>query len=113
MANKKTTKSNDNIFKRIFQGRIISSNFFIKNWVSIVLVLVITFVYISTKYTCQLRKERILVLKKELNNAKTDCVKYSADFKSQIRETKMKALIDTMNIDLEPTEQPPFRLTGV
>lgn len=113
MAKKTSEKSNDNIFKRIFQGRIVSNTFFRKYWVSVALVSAIMFVYISAKNTCKLRKERILVLKSELNNAKTDCVKYSADFKSQIRETRMKALVDTMNLNLEPTEQPPFKLSGV
>ena len=109
----KTAKEKkDNIFKRIFQGRIISSDFFLKHWVTIALVLVISFIYISTKYTCQLRKESIIMLKKDLNNAKTDCVKYSADFKSQIREARMKSLVDSMRLNLVQAEQPPFKLSG-
>ena len=108
----KKYKKIDNIFKRLFQGRIVSSDFLLKHWVTIALVLVISFIYISTKYTCQLRKEKIILLKKELNNAKTDCVKYSADFKSQIREVKMKSLVDSMKLNLSTAEQPPFKLTG-
>lgn len=109
---KKNNDKKENLFKLIFQGRIVSSDFFLKHWVTIALVLVISFIYISTKYTCQLRKEKIILLKKDLNNAKTDCVKYSADFKSQIREAKMKALVDSMKLNLAPAEQPPFKLTG-
>ena len=109
---KKTNDKSDNIFKLIFQGRIVSSDFFIKHWVTIVMVLAISFIYISTKYTCQLRKERIIVLKKDLNNAKTDCVKYSADFKSQIREGRMKSLVDSMKLNLTIADQPPSKLTG-
>lgn len=109
----KSTKENkDNIFKKVFQGRIISSDFFLKHWVTIALVLVISFIYISTKYTCQLRKEKIIILRKDLNNAKTDCVKYSADFKSQIREARMKSLVDSMRLNLVQAEQPPYKLTG-
>lgn len=109
---KSTKDKKDNIFKRIFQGRIVSSDFFLKHWVTIALILVIAFIYISTKYTCQLRKEKIIVLKKDLNNAKTDCVKYSADFKSQIREAKMKSLVDSMKLNLVQAEQPPYKLAG-
>ena len=109
----KSTKENkDNIFKKVFQGRIISSDFFLKHWVTIALVLVISFIYISTKYTCQLRKEKIITLRKDLNNAKTDCVKYSADFKSQIREARMKSLVDSMRLNLVQAEQPPYKLSG-
>lgn len=108
----KDKNTHDNIFKRIFQGRIVSSDFFLKHWVTIVLLLAITFIYISTKYTCQLRKEQIITLKRDLNNAKTDCVKYSADFKSQIREARMIELVNEMNLNLTTAEQPPYRLTG-
>ncbi|MBQ7942130.1 MAG: hypothetical protein IJ328_06980 [Muribaculaceae bacterium] len=107
-----TKKEKDNIIKQIKQGRIVSSDFFLKHWVTISLVLVISFVYISAKYTCQLRKEKIISLKNELNNAKTDCVRYSAEFKSQIREAKMKSLVDSMKLNLETAEQPPFKLAG-
>ena len=109
---KSAKEKNDNIFKRIFQGRIISADFFFKHWVTIALVLVISFIYISTKYTCQLRKEKIITLRKDLNNAKTDCVKYSADFKSQIREARMKSLVDSMRLNLVQVDQPPFKLSG-
>lgn len=102
----------DNILKQIKQGRIISSEFFIKHWVTISLVFVISFIYISAKYTCQLQMEKIISLKKDLNNAKTDCVRYSAEFKSQIREAKMKSLVDSMNLKLEIADQPPFKLVG-
>lgn len=108
----KNKDEKDNILKQIKQGRIISSEFFIKHWVAIALLLIISFVYISAKYTCQLRKEKIISLRKDLNNAKTDCVRYSAEFKSQIREAKMKSLVDSMKLNLETTDQPPFKLYG-
>ena len=96
----------------IFQGKVVSADLFLKHWVYVSLILCMAFIYISTKYTCQLRKEKIILLKKDLNNAKTDCVKYSADFKSQIREARMKSLVDSMNLKLTTPEQPPYKLTG-
>ena len=108
----KNKQEKDNIIKQIKQGRIVSSDFFKKHWVTIALLLIIAFVYISAKYTCQLRKEKIIALRNDLNNAKTDCVKYSADFKSQIREAKMKSLVDSMKLNLVTPEQPPFKLAG-
>lgn len=111
MATKKKEEK-DNIFKQIKQGRIISSEFFAKHWITISLIFVISFIYISAKYTCQLQMEKIISLKKELNNAKTDCVRYSAEFKSQIREARMKTLVDSMKLNLEIADQPPFKLAG-
>lgn len=112
MVTNKKNEGKDNILKQIKQGRIVSSDFFIKHWVPISLILIISFIYISAKYTCQLRKEQIISLRKDLNNAKTDCVRYSAEFKSQIREAKMKTLVDSMRLNLETPEQPPFKLAG-
>lgn len=113
MAKTSKKEEKDTIYKQVKQGRFIPTlQWFVKHWVAISLCLVIAFVYISAKYSCQLRKERIIELKKDLNNAKTDCVKYSADFKSQIREARMKALVDSMHLNLVQPEQPPFKLVG-
>lgn len=110
----KTTKKGekDNLYQQIKQGRIVSSEFFKKHWVTIALCFAISFIYISAKYSCQLNKAKIISLKKELNNTKTDCVKYSADFKSQVREARMKKLVDSMKLNLQQPEQPPFKLLG-
>lgn len=101
-----------NVIKMVFQGRVISVDWFVKHGVVVSLIICMAFIYISTKYTCQLRKERIILLKKDLNNAKTDCVKYSADFKSQIREARMKSLVDSMKLNLTIADQPPYKLAG-
>ncbi len=105
-------KKNDNILKKVVQGRLVSFNFFIKHWVMITLALVIAVVYISTKYTCQMRMQKIISLSNELNNVKTDYVKASSEFKSQTRETRMRDLIDTTKVNLTAPDQPPYKLSG-
>jgi hypothetical protein len=108
----KSSEHKASILSRTIQGRIVPLRFFVNHWSMICLVLIIAIIYISTKYTCQTRVEKIMYLTKELNNAKTDYVKASSEFKSQIRETKMRNLVDTMRIDLTSPDQPPYKLTG-
>ena len=47
----------------------------------------------------------------QLDNAKTDCVNARAKYNSMIRESQMKAFIDTMHIDLSSPEKPPYILS--
>lgn len=109
----KTKDEKDTIYKQVKQGRFVPTlQWFGKHWVVTSLLLVISVIYISAKYSCQLMKADIIDLKSDLNNAKTDCVKFSAEYKSLIREARMKARIDSAHLDLEQSDQPPFKLTG-
>ncbi|MBR1881775.1 MAG: hypothetical protein IJ808_01975 [Muribaculaceae bacterium] len=97
--------------KGVVQGRsFLSWDFFKRNAVYVIAATVMVLMYISNKYVCQTYQNDIIVLKEDLDNAKTDCVSASAKYNSMIRESQMKALVDTMHIDLNAPEQPPYRL---
>ena len=63
------------------------------------------------KFECQSKMQEVMTLKTELDNAKTDCVNASAKYNSMIRESQMKAYVDTMHIDLSNPERPPYYLS--
>lgn len=110
MVAKKEKK--DNLIKRALQGRMISYEFFIRHWYLVAGILALFIVFIANKYHCQTQLAEIMTLRKELNNAKTERVKYSSEYNSKIRETEMRHLIDTMRINLIMPEQPPFKIIG-
>jgi hypothetical protein len=109
---KKKNKGNNKAVKEIIHGRIINFDFFRKHFLLVITVLLLIIAYIAMKFTCQMHIAKIMTLTGDLNNAKTDCVKASAGYNSQIRETEMMSLIDTMHIDLASPEQPPYKLKG-
>lgn len=100
------------IVRRTLQGRIfITLDFFKHNWVYIVAATLMMLMYISNKYVCQSNLAQLGQLKKDLNNAKTDCVDASSKYNSRILESNMKELVDTMHLDITVPDQPPYKLT--
>lgn len=98
--------------KEVIQGRsFLSWDFFKRNAVYVVAATVMMLMYISNKFVCQNYMQQVINLKLELENAKTDCVNASANYNSQIRESRMITFVDTFNIHLTAPEQPPYHLT--
>ncbi len=100
------------LFRSFLQGRVfLTLDFFKRNWLYVLAATVMVLMYIANKYTYLDNLERVGSLKKELNNATTDCVDASARYNSMIVESHMKALVDSMHIDLSSPDLPPYRLT--
>jgi len=103
-------KNSTKIIKGTLQGRFLSFEFFKRNAVYIIAAVIMTLMYISNKYVCQSSIKEMMDLKIQLANAQTDCVNASARYNSMIRESQMKKLVDTMHINLDAPEQPPYKL---
>lgn len=114
MAKKKKNKFSLNplvFMQRFLQGRsFLTLEFFRRYWPYIVSLTVMVLMYISQKYESQSKLQEIKDKTTQLDNAKTDCVNASAKYNSMIRESQMKAFIDTMHIDLSSPEKPPYIL---
>lgn len=98
-------------FSGVWQGRILSLELFRRNFLFIIVAVGMMLMYIGNKFECQSKMLEVMKLKTELENAKTDCVNASARYNSMIRESQMKAYVDTMHIDLTNPQQPPYYLT--
>lgn len=106
----KAEKTSNNWLLRLFQGRGITTDWYRKNIVAIVFTVGLILIFITFKYNAQLKQAEILKLRKELVDAKTNMVKVSAEYSSQIRESEMTQLADTMHLHLKVPEQPPYDL---
>lgn len=96
----------------IFLGRtFLSLEFFRRNFMFIIFIIGLMLMYIGNKFECQSKMQEVMSLRTELDNAKTDCVNASAKYNSMIRESHMKAYVDTMHIDLSNPERPPYHLS--
>ena len=90
----------------------INISFFSKHKFTILWIIAFCFIYISTKYANLLEKEEILDLKQQLQSARTESVRASAEYKTQVREARVKSLADSMRLLLSTPEQPAFNLKG-
>ena len=114
--NKKNADSEDRlsllgILQGVFQGRIfLTPEFFKRYWLYIIAATVMMLMYISNKYVYQSDMAKLKELKTSLNNARTDYVDASSNYNSRILESQMKQRVDSMGIDLNISNQPPYEL---
>ena len=114
--NKKNADSEDRlsllgILQGVFQGRIfLTLEFFKRYWLYIIAATVMMLMYISNKYVYQSDMAKLKELKTSLNNALTDYVDASSNYNSRILESQMKQRVDSMGIDLNISNQPPYEL---
>lgn len=92
------------------QGRMLSLEFFKRNWVYAVFIVAMALAYIGNKFACQRSIQELLSLKTDLANAQSDLVKASADYNSMIRESKMVELMNEKHLGLTAPLDPPYQL---
>ena len=109
MSEKKnyTSSTGKKAGKDIIQGRFFSLDFFKRN-----AVYIIAMVIIANKFVCQSSMEEVLKLKTELANAQTDLVNASARYNSMIRESEMTKLMREKHIGLSAPMEPPYQLNS-
>lgn len=104
-------KSNDSLLLRTLHGRLLTTDFFAKNWLKVLLLIIMILVYITNKYQCQTRMEKIRALEQELEIVETERVRVRSEYMSRIRESAMQQLVDTMRLNLQVQERPPFKIS--
>ncbi len=112
MSEKKnfTTTSGRKAGKDIIQGRFFSLDFFKRNAVYIIALVIMALTYIANKFVCQSSMQEVITLKTELANAQTDLVNASAKYNSMIRESEMTKLMQEKRLGLAAPTEPPYSL---
>ena len=92
------------------QGRMLSLEFFKRNWVYAVFIVAMALAYIGNKFACQRSIQELLSLKTDITNAQTHLVNASAQYNSMIRESEMVKLMNQRNLGLDAPLDPPYEL---
>ena len=106
-----TSTSGKKAGKDIIQGRFFSLDFFKRNAVYIIALVIMALAYIANKFVCQSSMQEVINLKTELANAQTDRVNSSAEYNSMIRESEMTRLMQEKRLGLTAPQDPPYDLT--
>ena len=96
--------------KDIFLGRFISNDILIRQWKRILVIVILLFVYISNRYSCQQKIAQIGELKRELVDVRYEALTLSSNNKGSSRQSQVEKLIESKGIDLQESKQPPFKL---
>lgn len=110
-TDKKKKPGSGNIFKRMVYGRLLSSDFFARHWISVFMIVFAVLIYITNRYQCLTRMEQIRKLQQELEVVQTERIRERSTYMSRIRESSMQEMVDTMHLHLKIQDQPPFKLS--
>lgn len=104
-------RARDTFVLRALHGRVISTDFFRRNWLIVLAAVVMLMVYITNRYTCQTQMEQIRSLERELEVSKTERIRAKSVYMSCIRESSMQRTIDSLGLGLTVQEKPPFKVS--
>lgn len=113
MATNKRKKRNvaSGVVSDMLHGRWISTRFFSRHWAPLLAIVIMLLVYITNRYQCMTAMETIKTLERELTVVKTERIRQKSRYMSSIRESAMQGRIDSLNLRLKISQQPPFKLT--
>lgn len=105
-------KTNDNIFAKIVQGRIVSGAFFARYWAQILVIVSMILIYTTNRYSCQHSMGEIRRLNERLTIVQSESYRVRGEYMSRIRESAMRERLDTLKLGLSVQSQPPYHISG-
>lgn len=109
-ANEKSSKSSarNMSLKNILGGDILTNDFFKRQIKLLVLIMILTIIYISNRYSCQQELIEIDKLKKELMDIKYDALTRSSELTEKSRQSRIEEYISQSQSDLGTSTNPPY-----
>lgn len=95
---------------RLFRGQLLSSDFFTRNWLPVLITILVIMIYITNKYVCQTNMEKIAALTRELEVVDNEKSRERSAFMGRTRETSMQQLVDSMHLNLKVQSHPPYKI---
>lgn len=102
------TETSSSMLRQVMFGQVVSSDFFARNWVAMMLIVAMILVYIAGKYTCQTKMEQVRRLNRELETVRAERIRAKSEYMGKIRESAMQGMVDTLHLGLRIQEYPPF-----
>lgn len=112
--NKKTDntvkETNGSLLRQLMYGHVVSSDFFARNWMALMLLVVFIVVYIAGKYTCQTKMGEVRKLNVDLETVRAERIRVRSQYMGRVRESAMQEMVDTLHLGLKVHENPPYIL---
>ena len=103
-------KNRGSFIGRLFRGQLLSSDFFARNWLAVLITIVVLLLYITNKYTSLTNLEKIDALQSRLEIIRNEKAHERSRFMGRIRETSMQQVVDSLHLNLKVQTQPPYRI---
>ncbi|MBD5297414.1 MAG: hypothetical protein HDR89_01140 [Bacteroides sp.] len=102
------TETSGTLLREVMFGRVVSSDFFARHWIAMILIVMMIMVYIAGKYTCQTKMEQVRSLTSRLETVRAERIRAKSEYMGKIRESAVMEMVDTLHLGLRIQEFPPY-----
>lgn len=102
------SSTSGNLMRQLMYGRLVSSDFFARHWIAMIMIVMMIMVYIAGKYTCQRKMEQVRALTTTLETVRAERIRAKSEYMGKIRESAVMEMVDTLHLGLRIQEVPPF-----
>ena len=95
-------------FRNIFFGDVLITDFLKRQTKLLVLVVILTFLYISNRYSCELELIQISKLKENLTEIKYGALTRSSELMEKSRQSRIEEYISKRESELQTSTTPPY-----
>ncbi|MGI5975378.1 MAG: FtsL-like putative cell division protein [Paludibacter sp.] len=92
----------------VLNGNIFTKKFIRKQYLLIILLVILSVFYIDNRYTSEKQIKRIAELKKEVQDVKYESLTISAELMGITRQSNILELLENKNMKLKPGDTPPI-----
>lgn len=92
----------------ILNGDILSKNFLRKQYILLILISLIAFLYVGNRYSCETQLAKEISLKKQILDLKYESMTISAELMRISRQSNVLNLVNSRGLDLIQTNTPPI-----
>jgi len=92
----------------ILNGNILTKKFFRKQYLLIILLVVLSIGYIDNRYASEKQIAKVVMLKKNIQDAKYESLTISAELMEISRQSNILLLMQSKGMQLKPGSTPPI-----
>ncbi len=92
----------------ILNGNILTKKFFQKQYLLLIMIATLTFLYVDNRYYCETQLAQEIYLKRKIQDAKYESLSISAELMEISRQSSVMKKINDSGLPLVESIKPPF-----